>query len=63
MRAQLMNMAGSGSPRAEAERFLARFKLGESYLDMLDEIYSEEDRTATPAAVQSKRRRLIRRRT
>lgn len=63
MRAQLLNMAGGGTPRAEAERFLGRFKLGESYLDMLDEVYSEEDGAATPTAVQSKRRRLIRRST
>lgn len=63
MRAQLANMAGSGTPRAEAERFLGRFKLGESYLDMLDEVYSEADRTGTTAAAHSKRRRLIRRST
>ena len=56
MRAQLVNMAGSGTPRAEAERFLGRFKLGESYLGMLDEVYAEQDGTSAPAGDQSKRR-------
>jgi hypothetical protein len=63
MRAQIVNMAGSGTPRAEAERFLGRFKLGESYLGMLDEVYSEHDGTGAPAGDQSKRRRLRRRGT
>ena len=62
MRAQIVNMAASGTPRAEAERFLGRFKLGESYLDMLDEVYSEHDGTRTPGGDQSNKRRRFRRR-
>jgi hypothetical protein len=63
MRAQLMNMVESGSTRADAERFLGRFKLGESYLGMLDEIFSAHDEARTPAGNRSKRRRFRRRDT
>ena len=61
MRAQIRNMAES-APREEAERFLARFKLGEGYLGMLDEIYSEHG-GRDGAASQGRRRRFRRRGT
>jgi hypothetical protein len=63
MRAQIVNMVESGATRADAERFLGRFKLGESYLGMLDEIYSAHDEARTPAGNRSKRRRFRRRGT
>jgi hypothetical protein len=63
MRAQIVSMAESGTTRADAERFLGRFKLGESYLGMLDEIYSEHHTGQTRAGERTKRRRFRRRGT
>ena len=59
MRAQILNMKERGAPREEAERFLARFRLGESYLGILDDIYSEH--REQDGAPQGKRRRFRRR--
>jgi hypothetical protein len=61
MRAQIVTLAETGKSRADAERFLSRFKFGESYAGMVDEIYSERERAGRPDA-RSKRRRLGRRR-
>jgi hypothetical protein len=63
MRAQIVNAAESGTTRADAERFLGRFKLGESYLGMLDEIYSAQNEARTPAGNRNRRRRFRRRGT
>jgi cell division septum initiation protein DivIVA len=63
MRAQLTSFAENGTARAEAERFLSRFKLGESYIGMLDEIYSRYEQERTPGGGQGKRRRFRRRGT
>jgi hypothetical protein len=63
MRAQIMNMAESGATRADAERFLGRFKLGESYLGMLDEIYAAHDEARAPTGNRNRRRRFRRRGT
>jgi hypothetical protein len=62
MRAQLMSMRDSGRTRNEAERFLARFKSGASYIGLLDEFYPHHEEFVTPAAPKAKRRLLGRRR-
>jgi len=61
MRAQIVTLAQNGAPRADAERFLSRFKLGESYIDVVDEIYSQHEEQAGTVAGESKRRRFGRR--
>jgi hypothetical protein len=53
IRQQLISLAEGGRNRADAERMLLRFRQGEQYFDLLDEIYPEE----TPG-----RRGLLRRR-
>jgi hypothetical protein len=53
IRQQLVSLADSGRNRADAERMLLRFRQGERYFDLLDEIYPEE----TPG-----RRGILRRR-
>jgi hypothetical protein len=53
IRQQLLSLAEGGRNRADAERMLLRFRQGEQYFDLLDEIYPEE----TPG-----RRGLLRRR-
>ncbi len=53
IRQQLVALAESGRTRSDAERMLLRFRQGEQYFDLLDEIYPE----ATPS-----RRGLLRRR-
>jgi hypothetical protein len=53
IRQQLLSLAEGGRNRADAERMLLRFRQGEQYFDLLDEIYPEE----TPS-----RRGLLRRR-
>ena len=53
IRQQLAGFAESGRTRADAERMLLRFREGEQYFDLLDEIYPDE----TPG-----RRGLLRRR-
>jgi hypothetical protein len=53
IRQQLSGFAESGRTRADAERMLLRFREGEQYFDLLDEIYPDE----TPG-----RRGLLRRR-
>jgi hypothetical protein len=53
IRQQLMALAEGGRTRSDAERMLLRFRQGEQYFDLLDEIYPE----ATPG-----RRGLLRRR-
>jgi hypothetical protein len=53
IRQQLSSLAEGGRNRADAERMLLRFRQGEQYFDLLDEIYPEE----TPG-----RRGLLRRR-
>jgi hypothetical protein len=53
IRQQLTSLAEGGRTRADAERMLLRFRQGEQYFDLLDEIYPE----ATPG-----RRGLLRRR-
>ena len=63
MRAQLTTFAENGTARAEAERFLSRFKLGDSYIGMLDEIYFRHEQERTPGGGQGKRRRFRRRGT
>jgi hypothetical protein len=42
IRQQLFSLAASGRNRADAERMLLRFRQGEQYFDLLDEIYPEE---------------------
>jgi hypothetical protein len=53
IRQQLVSLAEGGRNRADAERMLLRFRQGEQYFDLLDEIYPED----TPS-----RRGLLRRR-
>jgi hypothetical protein len=53
IRQQLSSLAEGGRNRADAERMLLRFRQGEQYFDLLDEIYPED----TPG-----RRGLLRRR-
>jgi hypothetical protein len=53
IRQQLLSLAEGGRNRADAERMLLRFRQGEQYFDLLDEIYPED----TPS-----RRGLLRRR-
>ena len=53
IRQQLAGFAESGRTRADAERMLLRFREGEQYFDLLDEIYPGD----TPG-----RRGLLRRR-
>ena len=60
MRAQIVTLAQNGAPRADAERFLSRFKLGESYIGVVDEIYSQQEQSG-PGSGESKRRRFGRR--
>ena len=42
IRQQLVSLAEGGRNRADAERMLLRFRQGEQYFDLLDEIYPEE---------------------
>ena len=42
IRQQLLSLAEGGRNRADAERMLLRFRQGEQYFDLLDEIYPEE---------------------
>ena len=49
-RRQMENMWRSGASRAETERWLMRFELGDHHRDLLDEIYSA-------ARIQPKRRK------
>jgi hypothetical protein len=53
IRQQLVSLAEGGRNRADAERMLLRFRQGEQYFDLLDEIYPDD-----PAG----RRGLLRRR-
>ena len=53
IRVQLQGLAESGRTRADAERMLLRFRQGEQYFDLLDDIYPDQ----TPG-----RRGLLRRR-
>lgn len=53
IRQQLVSFAKDGRTRADAERMLLRFKQGDQYFDLLDDIYPDE----TPG-----RRGLLRRR-
>jgi hypothetical protein len=61
MRAQIVTLLETGKSRADAERFLSRFKFGESYAGMVDEIYSHRESAGRPDD-RGKRRRLGRRR-
>ncbi len=54
VRTQIVSMFHSGKPRAEAERFLMRFKQGENYVDLLDEVYT---RVEQPKLTGGRRRR------
>jgi hypothetical protein len=63
MHAQIVNMVESGTTRDEAEAFLGRFRLGESYFGMLDEVYSDHDEARTRTGDRNKRRRFGRRAT
>lgn len=63
MRAQIVNLVESGATRADTERFLGRFRLGESYLGMLDEIFSQHGEARAPAGDRNKGRRFRRRGT
>jgi hypothetical protein len=42
IRQQLTSLAASGRTRADGERMLLRFKQGEQYFDVLDEIYPDD---------------------
>jgi hypothetical protein len=42
IRQQLISLAEGGRNRADAERMLLRFRQGEQYFDLLDEIYPDE---------------------
>ena len=59
---QISNLRETGKPREDAQRFLLRFKHGESYLNMLDEIYGPDEEAEEPTPSASRRRRLRRRR-
>lgn len=52
IRTQVRGMVASGKPRAEVERFIARFPLGDNYVGMLDHLYR------TPIDRPSRRRSL-----
>jgi hypothetical protein len=52
----------TGKSREDAEAFLLRFKHGESYLDILDEVYGEVPSEAGEAKPSPSRRRRLRRR-
>jgi hypothetical protein len=43
IRQQLVSLAEGGRNRADAERMLLRFRQGEQYFDLLDEIYPEDN--------------------
>jgi len=53
IREQLASLATAGRTRSDAERMLLRFRQGDQYLDLLDEIYPEDT---------GERRGLLRRR-
>jgi hypothetical protein len=40
---EIRRMFQSGKSREDVESFLARFELGDSYLGLLDELYSQKD--------------------
>jgi len=61
MRAQIQGMRENGDSREDAERFLGRFRLGESYVGVLDEIYPRDEGNRTSGQERGKRRRFIRR--
>jgi len=61
MRAQIESMRENGDSREDAERFLGRFRLGESYVGVLDEIYPRDEGNRTSGQERGKRRRFIRR--
>lgn len=61
MRAQIQSMRENGDSREDAERFLGRFRLGESYVGLLDEIYPQDEGNRTSGQERGKRRRFIRR--
>jgi hypothetical protein len=42
---EIRRMFHSGKSREEVEAFLARFELGDNYLGLLDELYSQKDPT------------------
>ena len=48
IREQVANMHAQGMSRAQAERFLLRFKQGEHYLHVLDQIYKPEALELSP---------------
>jgi len=54
-------MRENGDSREDAERFLGRFRLGESYVGVLDEIYPQDEGNRTSGQERGKRRRFIRR--
>jgi len=43
IRQQLLSLAEAGRTRADAQRMLLRFKEGEQFFDLLDEIYPEDE--------------------
>jgi hypothetical protein len=46
IRQQLTRLRDGGTPRAEAERYLGRFKQGEGYAELLDEVYGPAEQVA-----------------
>ena len=59
VRRLLFSLAQRGTPRADAERFLARFEYADDYLLILDEAYTRPDLGPNP----NRRRSLLRRNT
>jgi hypothetical protein len=59
VRLQLVTLFQSGKPRVDAERFLRRFRDGDRFRDLLEEIYDQEEE---PGPSASRRRRIRRRR-
>ena len=57
IRQLLVRLAQRGTPRADAERFLARYEQADEYLPILDEVYSAHNLDPNP----SRRRSLLRR--
>jgi hypothetical protein len=54
IRSHIKTMFDGGRSRAEAERFLLRFRSGEKYLGVLDDVYSQRE-----AGTQGRRGGLV----
>jgi len=59
---QITQLYESGKPREDAQHFLLRFKQGEYYLDMVEEVYGSDEEDQHPPKPSASRRRGLRRR-